>query len=378
VRPSALAALAAAAALVASVVPAEAASTVAREPLRRGSPTLAVAPVFAGTRVVWGEQSAKTTIVREAGGGRPLQFTARVRSRDGTVATLEALSGSASQLAIGRAVHAAEDPSVVVRTLDGGTLRGPFRALVAPRFYYSGEGCINGALGGAPSFATSGTMLAWVEVRCDQSPDPVKLVVQATPGRAARTLATGEVGGLGPVRLAGRVIAYRATPAGASTAAIVVRDAGSGNERYIADPAPALASGGTLTDFAVGADGRVIATVDSGPDAPPRLIVFAQGGAQPRELMLGAPRGTSYGPPVLVGGEVAVDVRSRAGIRQLLVARLDGRVLARVTPRGKNLLTAGTSGGPALDFDGRRLTYATQRLPAGHRSGELRMLVQST
>jgi hypothetical protein len=366
-----------AAGALAVAAPAAQAGVVARESLPRGAPVLAVAPVLAGPRVVWGEQSSRRTVVREAG-GRPRSFVAGARSADGTIATIEALSATPTRLVIGRALHAVEDPSVVVRTLDGGGLGGPFRSLVGPRFYYSGQGCTDGAVGGAPSFSTSGSMLAWVEVRCDQSADPVQIKLEDRPGAQPRTVATGDVGALGPVRLAGRVIAYRAlAPGGNGAPAIVVRDAVTDEELYIADPGPALIGGGTLTDFAVQADGRVVATVSSGAGQPPRLLVFAKDAPQPRELALGAPPGTTYTSPVVVDGRVAVDVRSKDRIRQLVVAGLDGHVVTRVSARGADPLSAGESGGPALDFDGRRLAYATERPAHGRKPGTLRILVQS-
>jgi hypothetical protein len=185
-----------------------------------------------------------------------------------------------------------------------------------------------------------------VETRCDGNDPAVSVRAQSRPGAAPRTIATGDLGGLGPLALAGRYLAYR------TAQAITVTDVARGEPAYTA-PLDATAK---LVGLAVQDDGKVAATLGDG-----RLVWFAPGEA-PHTVA-----SASFGPPRLAADRIAVDVRDRSGVHELRVLALDGRVLARIWAHG---LSAGTSGGPAADFDGSRLTYATQR------AGVLRILVR--
>jgi hypothetical protein len=349
---------------------------VARGTERAGSPTLAVAPVLAGRAVAWGEASARRTLVQV---GRR-SFGAPATSADGTVASLAGLGASATRVAVGRAVHAREDPAIAAGTLDAGPLAGPLRSLVPAQFYFTGTDCTGGITGGVTSFAVAGPRIAWVEARCDGTTPAVKLQLQARPGAAPRTLATGALGELGPVALTGRYVAFRAGPTGSD--AIVVTDLDTGQPLYTASLGDA-APGARVDALAVQADGNVAATLSraAGRTVQPGLAWFGPPDGVAHQITLPAsarPRGPNgaYGPPRLAADRVAVDVRDRSVVQRIVVATLDGRVLARVPSSRAAPLAAGSSGGPAADFDGARLAYATERLGHGRRPGELRVLMR--
>jgi hypothetical protein len=354
----------AALALAAVPAPALAASggVVVREPLRPGGTSLAVAPVLMGSRgIAWGEGSARRTMVRT----RRRSFTAPAITRDGAVTSIAGLGGSASRLAVGRAVHAGEDPAIALTTLDSGPPTGPLKTLVPARFYFTGTECQSGLAGGVTSFAVSGRRLAWVEARCDGTDPAVTVQLQSRPGAAPRTVSSGSLGALGPLALAGQYLAYR------TEQAVVVVNLGTGEPAYTVPIGAAVPSGGAIGGLAVQADGKVAIAAGSSifwasPSDPTlRRLAFAVSGAN-----------VALGPPRLADDRVAVDARDRSGVRALIVATLDGHMLTRVRSTRTAPLAAGSSNGPAVDFDGTRLAYATQRPPQGHRRGRLRILVR--